>query len=1168
MRAPSWPGIRKLVVAAVVAAVGLAAPLPAAAAPATDLYAAPAGSGMACTLTAPCSLTGVRDKVRGLVDSMTSDIDVRLRGGTYRLAEPFTLGPADSGANGHQVVYSAYQGERPVFSGARKVSGFSLHDSSRNIYRAAVPAGAASRQLFVNGQRAQRARGPLNPGGFTLSNSSFITGDASYRSFTNAAAVEVVYNRDWKHMRCPLAGITEAAGGGSSLDVAPECFADNNTSVPNLGFPFNGAGLPKLEGVSWVENAYQLLTKPGQFYLDTAANYLYYLPRPGEDLATADVELPVLEKVVDLSGTPGHLAPVNDTDPRATYSPSWRTNGARPYGDFDNDVHYTQVNGDSMSFTFTGTGVDVLTEVNTDGGAIDVYVDDAKVKTVSANGPVRLAQQPVVSVTDLAPGSHTVKLVKAGGDYLVVDGFVVIPDRMAPVHDITFRGVTFAHTTWNLPSTVGYIDNQAGVLWDAATRRPIRIPAAVQVHRGRGIVFTDVEIAHTGGTGIDLADGTSKSTVTKSWIHDTSGGGVSLGEVDDYYVTDPARMTSDDTISQNVIEYVGQDYQDAVGIWAGYTRGATLANNEIAHLPYSGISMGWGWGWAASCELQAKQSNFPVGSCRRGTNYAAANKIVENYVYDVMGVLHDGGHIYTNGGQGGHDDTLGSEFRGNVLSGGVNTNNMIYQDEGSSHWDTHHNVIHFANGSWTGMWTPTIHEIRMHDNFYAPAGSYNNGTNVVLTNNTEVKNGDWPPAAQQIIKAAGLPPALRAGRTRLDDFDLSIEYRGSWIARGFRGLGDFHETAHGGHNNGDSATMPFTGTGVSVIGEKNSDQGDIEVFIDDVSKGVVSTSATSRQVQQTLYTIDGLDPATPHTVRVVKRSGQYATLDGFLVCAGLCGDKKFTVTAVAPTTVTSGGPRLLTLTGTSLYLGDTVRVTPKGGAPITATVKTVSADHTVLTAEVNLASAPAGPATIEVRSRFANVQPVLLSNALTITQPVLRASKAPVITGRPTVGQTLTASTGDWTPVATSYAYQWAANGVAIRGATRRTYLLPATALGKRITVTVTASRAGAASGTATSARTAPVAKGAAPKATTKPTIRGTAKVGATVRAAAGGWTPRPDAYRYEWRLNGKLIRGTTGAGLRITMSMAGKKLTVTAVAIKNGYADGRAQSKAVTVRK
>ncbi|WP_143467203.1 right-handed parallel beta-helix repeat-containing protein [Lentzea kentuckyensis] len=1156
-----------MLVTAAVAAVGLAVPLPTSAAPSRELYAAPAGSGTACTQAAPCSLTGVRAKVRALAGSMTTDIDVRLRGGTYRLAEPFTLGPADSGANGHRVVYSAYGTERPVFSGARQVSGFSLSDSSRNIYRAAVPPGTTSRQLFVNGQRAQRARGPLDPGGFTLKNSSFTTADTSYRSFTNASAVEVVYNRDWKHMRCPLAGITEAAGGGSSLNVAPGCFANNNSSVPNLGFPFNGAGLPKLEGISWVENAYQLLDEPGEFYLDTTANQLYYKPRPGENLATAAVDLPVLEKVVDLSGTPGHLAPVNDTDPRATYSPSWRTAAGRPYGDFDNDVHYTQVNGDSMTFAFTGTGVDVLTEVNTDAGAIDVYVDGTKTRTVSANGPVRLAQQPVVSVTGLSAGRHTVKLVKTGGDYLVVDGFVVIPDRIAPVHDITFRGVTFAHTTWNLPSTAGYVDNQAGVLWDAATRRPIRIPAAVQVHRGRGIVFTDVEIAHTGGTGIDLADGTQESTITRSWIHDTSGGSVSLGEVDDYYVTDPNRMTSGDIISQNVIEYVGQDYQDAVGIWTGYTRRATLANNEIAHTPYSGISMGWGWGWAASCELQAKQSNFPVGSCRRGTNYAGDNKIVENYVYDVMGVLHDGGHIYTNGGQGGHDDTLTSEFRGNVLSGGSRTNNMIYQDEGSSKWDTHHNVIHFANGSWTGMWTPTIHDIRMHDNFHAPAGSYNRGTNVVLTNNTEVKNGDWPPAAQDIIKAAGLPRELRANRSRLDDFDLSISYHGSWIALGFRGLGDFHETVHAAHDNGDSATMTFTGAGVRVIGEKNSDQGDIEVFVDDVSKGVISTSATSRQVQQTLYTADDLNPAARHTVRVVKRSGQYATLDGFLVCATLCEGEKFTATTVAPVAVAGGDTQVITLSGTSLYQSDTVRVTPRGGAPISATVRSVSADRTVLTAEVNLGSARTGAATVEVRSHFSDVQPVVLTKALTITKPVLRAGQVPAVSGQPAVGQTLSASTGDWQPVATSHSYQWAADGVAIKGATHRTCQLPVAALGKRITVTVTASRPGASPGSATSAPTEPVGQGAAPKATTKPVIYGLPRAGLTVHATSGIWSPRPDAHRYEWRLNGEVIPGAATSKLTVTASMAGRNLTVTVVAVEAGRADGVAESRAVTVR-
>ena len=50
-------------------------------------------------------------------------------------------------------------------------------------------------------------------------------------------------------------------------------------NVPNLGFPFNGNGLPAMSGISYVENAYQLLDQPGQFYLDKAADYLYYIPR-------------------------------------------------------------------------------------------------------------------------------------------------------------------------------------------------------------------------------------------------------------------------------------------------------------------------------------------------------------------------------------------------------------------------------------------------------------------------------------------------------------------------------------------------------------------------------------------------------------------------------------------------------------------------------------------------------------------------------------------------------------------------------------------------------------------------------------------------------------------------------------------------------------------------
>jgi hypothetical protein len=810
---------------------------------------------------------------------MSADIDVLLRGGTYRLAAAFALGTADSGQNGHQVVYAAYPGEKPVLSGARQITGFAMYDSAKNVYRASVPAGTQSRQLFVNGVRAQRARGPLNPSGFTLSGSAFTTADTSYASFTNGSSVEIVDDNAWKQMRCPLASITVPSGGGSSLNVSPACFADNNTAVPNRGFPFNGAGLPKLDAITYVENAYQLLDTPGEFYLDSSAGFLYYMPRSGEDLGTADVELPTLEKLVDLSGSPGHLAPVNDTDSGAVYSGAWSRYTGRTYGDLSGDVHAATANGDSVSYTFTGTGLDVLSEVNSDEGGIDVYVDGTLTKSVTAAGPTRLAQQVIASVTGLAKGPHTVKLVKTGGTYLVIDGFTVIPDAIAPVHDITFQGLTFVYSTWMLPSTVGYIDNQAGVLWDAVTQAPLRIPAAVQVHRGSNITFTGDEIARTGGTGVDFADGTQNSSVTGSWIHDASGGGAYVGEVDDYYLTDTSRMTTGDTVSQNWIDHVGQDYSDAVGIWAGYTRNLTVSHNDVGHTPYSGMSIGWGWGYASPCTMQSAQG---LSTCLHGTIYAGGNQILDNHVHDVMNILHDGGPIYTNGGQGDGDGSATSVLAGNLVEVSNNTNQMLYQDEGSSYWDTHDNVVRTGGGNWIGMWTPTIHDITVHTN-YADRSNYGvNGTHITFSQATVVSGGAWPAAAQAIIAAAGPEAAHQPLSGLLDDDSTAIAYTGSWSATGNRGLGDLNDALHATTVNGDAVTLTFTGTGVAVIGEKNSDQGQVEVFIDGTSKGLFDTSAASRQVQQTIYSASGL-PVGSHTIKVVKRSGAFATVDGFEV---------------------------------------------------------------------------------------------------------------------------------------------------------------------------------------------------------------------------------------------------------------------------------------------
>ncbi|GAA0474473.1 hypothetical protein Ade02nite_75090 [Paractinoplanes deccanensis] len=189
-----------------------------------------------------------------------------------------------------------------------------------------------------------------------------------------------------------------------------------------------------------------------------------------------------------------------------------------------------------------------------------------------------------------------------------------------------------------------------------------------------------------------------------------------------------------------------------------------------------------------------------------------------------------------------------------------------------------------------------------------------------------------------------------------------------------------------------------------------------------------------------------------------------------------------------------------------------------------------------------------------------------VTNGVLKPRPPLKAVKAPVITGTAVVGSTLKATLGTWKPAPQSYSYNWAANGVPIPGAIWQSYKLTPGDAGKRLTFTVKTNLYRFPSGKATSAPTAVVAKAAAPRSTKRPVIVGTVKVGRTVAASTGGWSFRPDHYFYEWRLNGKLI--STYPKLKLTSAMRGKKLTLTVVARKAGYHDGRATSATATVAK
>ncbi|WP_426514694.1 ricin-type beta-trefoil lectin domain protein [Dactylosporangium sp. McL0621] len=288
--------------AGLVAAATLAALAPpAAAAVMTTLVVSPSGSGTSCSSAQPCSLTQAQAAVRASAPSMTGDIVVQLTGGTYTLGAPLTFTGADSGTNGHTVLWQAAAGAKPIVSGGQKVTGWTVADSGQNIWRAAVGTGFDTRQLYVDGRLATRARTQVNRGDFTASATglSFTNGALSYlNNLANKSRVEVESVDSFTDRYVPVQTIAN-----NTLTMQQPAWNNNTWGYDTLSKPFRAGPL-------YLANAREFLDSAGEWYLDTAAGTLYYKPLAGQDMATADVELPRLESLLRVGGT--YAAPAHN----------------------------------------------------------------------------------------------------------------------------------------------------------------------------------------------------------------------------------------------------------------------------------------------------------------------------------------------------------------------------------------------------------------------------------------------------------------------------------------------------------------------------------------------------------------------------------------------------------------------------------------------------------------------------------------------------------------------------------------------------------------------------------------------------------------------------------------------------------------------------------------
>ena len=278
----------------------------------TAYYVSPNGSDAnSGTLSAPfLTITKARDVVRTVNAQMAEDIHVVLRGGTYRIGSAIAFAPQDSGTNGYRVRYESYPGETAVLNGAVSVTGWA--PASAGIYKASLARTTKLRNLYVNDVRAAMTRKVVaskgGTGTYTVkagqASWAWASGsgsDGAKYSLTDLPAfasnlddLEIVNGTTWNENVVCVRDVVTTSDNYRALLFQQPYGAIAQLPGWNAGF--------SVTGTHTIYNAYEFLNGPGQFFFDKTTSTLYYYPRAGEDMATADVEAPIAEKLIEING--------------------------------------------------------------------------------------------------------------------------------------------------------------------------------------------------------------------------------------------------------------------------------------------------------------------------------------------------------------------------------------------------------------------------------------------------------------------------------------------------------------------------------------------------------------------------------------------------------------------------------------------------------------------------------------------------------------------------------------------------------------------------------------------------------------------------------------------------------------------------------------------------
>lgn len=227
---------------------------------------------------------------------------VLLKEGVYQLEEPLQLLPAHSSDDGLKI--SNYSKDKVVINGGREITGW--RKNQNGWWETDIPEVKEGkwkfRQLYVNNNLRQRARKPNHgflrvkgmPEGTPATvgyhtdcqTFEFAKGDIS-GEWKNLNDVEVIVYHFWTDSHLPILSVDTNTNIVTFKHKAGKVFTDD--------FSENGARYI-------IENVFEELDAPGEWYLDRKTGKCFYYPFPNEDIRQTKIFAPVSEQLIHFAG--------------------------------------------------------------------------------------------------------------------------------------------------------------------------------------------------------------------------------------------------------------------------------------------------------------------------------------------------------------------------------------------------------------------------------------------------------------------------------------------------------------------------------------------------------------------------------------------------------------------------------------------------------------------------------------------------------------------------------------------------------------------------------------------------------------------------------------------------------------------------------------------------